>query len=118
MRGRILLAVALVGTVVATVVAAAPASARPHASTLLHKMLKLTFPVPAATTGAVTVLSGNSVTFTAPKGKKLGRFALHMAKPVGLDSNVRAVAVLQQPRKFSRRETVKVFASITHFPAA
>ena len=118
MRSRGLRWVVLGGIVIAAVVAASPAGAVRHAVAARHKSITLKFPVPAASSSPVVQLSKMTITVKAPKGKKLGRATLKMMKPKDLDSNVRAVAVLESPRKASRKETFTILASITRFPSA
>jgi hypothetical protein len=117
MRSKVL-ALGAAAAIAIAALSASSAGAGSRTTAGKKKTVTLTFPIPAASSSAVVQLSEVSIKVKAPKGKKLGRAALRMAKPSGLDSNVRAVAVLESPKKAGRTETFTILASITHFPGA
>lgn len=113
MRGK-----ALVGIVLAGIVAAAVAVATSWAAASGSGTVKVSVPLPPESSGEVSMLT---LEVTAPKGKRVGSINVSVTNQGDLgtaQTNTQVVGTVSQKSSTKRTATFKVFIFIHHWPAA
>src|SRR5207247_906508 len=103
-RGRMLLGLLAIGTIVVGILAVGPASATRQSRAGTRSSVKVKFPLPPPNTGQVSFVTVKAI---APKGEKVGAVSAKTTNDAELRTiNPSAVYIVQTPKKRSRRETI------------